>query len=76
VVFNVVDLPVVTSVVVTVQVWQTPAVLQPAPVTMPRIRSPGATTMGVVCMSLPERQQRSLSIDHLPCVSPLKSRTG
>ena len=49
---------------------------QPVPVTVPRIWSPGATTTGVVCMSLPERQQCSLSIDHLPRVSPLKSSTG
>src|SRR5882724_11777756 len=70
-----VDLPVVTSVVVTVQFLQTPVESQLAAVTTPRIRSPGLTCTSSLWISFPDRQQFSLSMAHLPGIS-LKSSTG
>jgi hypothetical protein len=75
-VFNVVDIPVVTSVVVIVQLWQLPLASQFVPATTPLMRSPGYTSTIVLCTSLPFRQQFSLSIAHAFDISPPKSSTG
>jgi hypothetical protein len=52
-----------------------PAELQLLGTTVPRIRSPGLTATRVLWESLPEMQQCSLSMAHLPGIS-LKSSTG